>query len=110
MNQLKCIYNSPFKGSYSHTIHTCFNIISINGEEIETKMTFLVRCPVLSLANGQVSYQYNMVEDGSPDVGSVASFTCNSGYSLHGDSSRTCQTSGSWSQQTPTCTGIGVFP
>ena len=27
MNQLKSIYNSPFKDSHSHPIHTCFPII-----------------------------------------------------------------------------------
>ena len=28
MNQLQSIYNSPFKDSYSHPIHTCFPIIA----------------------------------------------------------------------------------
>ena len=27
MNQLKSIYNDPFKASYSHPIHTCFPVI-----------------------------------------------------------------------------------
>ena len=31
MNQLRSIYNSPFKDSYSHHIHTCFPIIARNG-------------------------------------------------------------------------------
>ena len=31
MNQLKSIYNSPFKDSHSHPIHTCFLIIACNG-------------------------------------------------------------------------------
>ena len=30
MNQLKPIYNSLFKDSYSHPIHTCFPIIASN--------------------------------------------------------------------------------
>ena len=30
MNQTKFIYNSPFKDSYSHPIHTCFPIIASN--------------------------------------------------------------------------------
>ena len=30
MNQLKSIYNSPFKDSHSHPIHTCFPIIDSN--------------------------------------------------------------------------------
>ena len=31
MNQLKSIYNGPFKDSHSHPIHTCFLIIASNG-------------------------------------------------------------------------------
>ena len=30
MNQLKSIYNSPFRDSHSHPIHTCFPIIASN--------------------------------------------------------------------------------
>ena len=30
MNQLKSIYNSPFKSSYSHPIHICFVTIASN--------------------------------------------------------------------------------
>ena len=30
MNQLNSIYNSPFKDSHSHPIHTCFPIIASN--------------------------------------------------------------------------------
>ena len=30
MNQLKSIYNSPFKDLHSHPIHTCFPIIASN--------------------------------------------------------------------------------
>ena len=29
-NQLKSIYNCPFKDSHSHPIHTCFSIIASN--------------------------------------------------------------------------------
>ena len=34
MNQLKFIYNSPFKDSYSQPIHTCFSIVSSNATDI----------------------------------------------------------------------------
>ena len=30
MHQLKSIYNSPFKDSHSHPIHTCFAMIASN--------------------------------------------------------------------------------
>ena len=32
MHQLKSIYDSPFKDSNSHPIHTCFPTIAINGQ------------------------------------------------------------------------------
>ena len=30
VNQLKSLYKSPFKNSYSHPIHTCFLMIASN--------------------------------------------------------------------------------
>ena len=30
MNQFKSVYNSPFKSSYSHPIHTCLETIASN--------------------------------------------------------------------------------
>ena len=35
----------------------------------------------------------------------IATFTCNPSHSLYGDDLITCQTSGTWNQQIPTCTG-----
>ena len=32
MNKLKSIYNSPFKDSHSHPIHTCFPMIASNAD------------------------------------------------------------------------------
>ena len=36
---------------------------------------------------------------------SVATYSCNTGYTLTGDDMRTCQSSGVWSGSEPTCTG-----
>ena len=36
---------------------------------------------------------------------SVATYSCNTGYTLTGDDTRTCQSSGLWSGSEPTCTG-----
>ena len=47
-------------------------------------------------ANGQV-----MQSGSTPD--STATYICNSGYRLFGDSSRTCQENGQWSVTVPTC-------
>ena len=59
-------------------------------------------CPELSLENGQITYDPLRSSSQSP-VDSVASFECDYGYKLHGSSSTTCQTSGTWSEQTPKC-------
>ena len=58
--------------------------------------------PALSLPCGTVAYNRNRVNGGYP-VGTRADFSCNYGYSRSGPRSRTCQTSGNWNQQTPTC-------
>ena len=61
-----------------------------------------VTCSSLSLGNGAVTYNLAAVAGGYP-VYTVASFTCNSGYSRSGASSSTCQTSGQWSMNKPIC-------
>ena len=62
-------------------------------------------CPPLSLANGTVSYNRNAIPGsiGQSSVGTIASFTCHTGYSRFGPTSRTCQSSGNWSGQNPEC-------
>ena len=58
----------------------------------------------MSISNGRVMYDRARVSvNGGWPVDTVASFSCNSGYSRSGSSSRTCQTSGNWNQQNPTC-------
>ena len=73
-----------------------------------------ITCPSLgAFANGQVSY--------SPDTtaphnfGTVATFSCNTGFSLSGGSTRTCGGDGSsqngvWSGSSPVCVGELLFP
>eukprot|EP00058_Branchiostoma_floridae_P025619 XP_002611109.1 hypothetical protein BRAFLDRAFT_70467 [Branchiostoma floridae] len=58
-----------------------------------------VRCPTLTApengaVNGGNSYQ------------DVVQFTCNHGYQLIGDSSRTCQADGTWTGADPACIGV----
>ncbi|XP_038073810.1 sushi domain-containing protein 2-like isoform X2 [Patiria miniata] len=52
---------------------------------------------VMEPANGQM-------EVSSTNVGGVARFTCNDGYTLQGDSELVCQENGQWSGKVPTCT------
>ena len=57
-----------------------------------------VVCPSLSLANGMVSYS-------DPTLGedSVATHSCDIGYTYSGDITRTCRSDGTWSGSAPTC-------
>ena len=52
---------------------------------------------LLNISNGQV------VIDGPTEQGTVATYSCNSGFSLVGDRQRVCTESGAWSGIRPTC-------
>ena len=59
-------------------------------------------CPPLSnINNGRVS------TDGGLSTGQNATYSCNNGYHLTGDSVRTCQENGTWDNEEPTCQIIG---
>ena len=59
-----------------------------------------VNCGTLSNpANGRVSYTAGTT------FGRTATYTCNTGYSRVGSSTRTCQSTGVWSGSAPTCQG-----
>ena len=51
-------------------------------------------------ANGQVDLTSGTT------FGQTATYTCNTGYNLVGDSTRTCQATGQWSGSAPTCQGL----
>ena len=60
-------------------------------------------CPTLAdPVNGSVSLE-------GTGVGDMASYSCNTGYELIGDDTRTCQADGSWSGSPPTCQLIGII-
>ena len=59
-------------------------------------------CPALIIINGEVDYDQDPVNDLYP-IGTNASYRCNHGYRIEGSSSRTCQDTGTWNQQTPVC-------
>ena len=51
-------------------------------------------------ANGQVDHS------AGTRLGQPATYSCNTGYELVGDSTRICQASGNWSGRSPTCQGM----
>ena len=51
-------------------------------------------------ANGQVS------QAAGTTFGQTAVYSCNTGYNLVGDSTRTCQADGMWSGSETTCQGM----
>ena len=59
-------------------------------------------CPDLTVpANGMISY--NMGTANLRPVDTVATYTCNTGYTLTGDSISTCGSDGVWSSDAPVC-------
>ena len=67
-----------------------------------TNFLNLVRCPNLpNPSNGRVNQRGNK-------PGDRASYTCNSGYELQGDSTRICQNNGEWSGDAPACEREGM--
>ena len=51
-------------------------------------------------ANGQVDHTSGTT------LGQTATYSCNTGYNVVGDSSRTCQAEVIWSGSAPTCQGM----
>ena len=51
-------------------------------------------------ANGQVTHTSGTT------FRQIATYSCNTGYNLVGDSTRTCQATGVWSGSAPTCEGV----
>ncbi len=59
-------------------------------------------CPDLTVpANGMISY--NMGAASPRPVDTMATYTCNPGFTLNGGSTRTCGSDGVWSGFAPTC-------
>ena len=104
----QCQNNGTWSGSTPtcqcefHCILTvrCFTFLdTVNTGPTEPPIT----CPDLIVpANGMISY--NMGSASPRPVSTVATYTCNSGYTLNGGSStRTCGSNGVWSGSELTC-------
>ena len=61
----------------------------------------VVECGNLTApANGSVTHTVGTT------FNQTATYSCNTGYNLVGDSTRTCQATGEWSGSAPTCQGV----
>ncbi len=56
---------------------------------------------LILLTNGDIVYTAGSTN--SRPVDTVATYTCNTGYTLNGGTTRTCESDGVWSGSTPTC-------
>ncbi len=64
--------------------------------------TALECLPLPLIPNGNITYSPDMIAD--YDVGTVATHTCNEGFTLvAGSENRTCLVGGRWSGFTPVC-------
>ena len=83
----------------------CANIGKKNSSCVRYVLCSCIYCIVVCLSlppltNGMISYS-----DPTLGVGSVATYSCTAGLVLDGDSTRTCQSSGTWSGSSPVCKG-----
>ncbi len=53
------------------------------------------------LMNGDITYNGGLAD--SRPVNTIATFTCDNGYTLTGGGFRACQNDGAWDRTTPTC-------
>ena len=75
---------------------TCSNFVW----SVASLLFAAVSCGTLTNpANGQVTHTTGM-------FGQTATYSCDTGYNLVGDSNRSCQATGVWSGSTPTCQGM----
>ena len=71
-------------------------------------VTFTHTLPVITCSdlvrpyNGMILF-YSGGSPGSRPVGTVSTYACDTGYTLDGGSTRTCQGDGTWSGSAPTC-------
>ena len=72
---------------------------------------YTVVCPFLTLTNGKVDYNTSRMvyyDNYGYSVNTMASFSCDTFYHREGNSSAICQSSGNWSEPTPTCNSSNV--
>jgi len=67
-----------------------------------------VNCPTLVDPNNGV-INCSLGDDGVPSYEDICSFTCNTGYELTGNDTRTCQGNGNWTDTNATCRRGNIY-
>ena len=71
---------------------------------MHNELPLTVRCPSQNSSdNGMINC--SLGDDGVPTYEDTCNFTCNTGYELTGNVTRTCQSDGSWSGTDVVCLG-----
>ena len=65
-------------------------------------MHIIVNCSQLTYPNNGI-INCSLGDDGVPSYEDTCSFTCNIGYELTGNDTRTCQSDGNWSGSDDVC-------
>ena len=87
-------------GMFYSAVSTIKEICEVNYMYKIMFLSTVVDCGSLTdPANGQVDLTSGTT------FGQTATYSCNTGYNLVGDSTRTCQATGVWSESAPTCQG-----
>ena len=69
----------------------------------DKKYIIAVTCAVLTVENGQLTYNDSLVANQGYPVATMATLICDRGYALAASASSICQTSGEWEQPIPGC-------
>ena len=92
-------------GTWDGTTPTCQGEFSFNFfNTVKPPTIIIATCPDLTaLTNGMIGYDIGIT--GPRPMGTMATYTCNTGYIVNRDSVRVCQNDRTWNGSTPTCQG-----
>jgi len=94
----QCLALEHIWAAISHSIHCASNIYV---HYVHVFFLTVVDCGTLTdPANGLVSHTAGTT------FGQIATYSCDTGYNLVGDSNHTCRATGVWSGCAPTCQGM----